>query len=105
LATLDERIARETIKLEQLKRQKRAQEAREKQKERATETRRKIILGGIVIKYFPQFEELQPQKTNEENNKEFESFANFLACLAEKKDLVAQLKKEAREKVLTNSGK
>jgi hypothetical protein len=95
LATLDERIARETIKLEQLKRQKRAQKAREKEKIRATETRRKIILGGIVIKYFPQFEELQPQKTNEENLIEFAPLSNFLKCLAEKKEWILQLEKEA----------
>jgi len=97
--TLDERIAREKQKLEQLQRQKRAQEQREKQKTRAVDTRRKIIAGAILLDIFPQFAGLQPQKNNAENNVEFAPLAQFLLCLADKKDLVAQLEREAGAKI------
>ncbi|MCL2638918.1 MAG: hypothetical protein FWD48_11195 [Oscillospiraceae bacterium] len=96
--SLDERIKRDTQKLEQLKAQKRAQEAREKQKERAVDTRLKIIAGGTFLAHFPQFKTLKPQKTNAENLKEFEPLADFFACLAEKKPWVSQLEAEARQK-------
>ena len=76
--TLDERIAKEEQKLKQLKAEKHAEVQRKKEKERAIETRRKIILGGMVVKYFPQFNELQPKTSKDEEYIEFEPFANFL---------------------------
>jgi hypothetical protein len=85
MSTLDERIKRETEKLEQLKRQKKAQENREKQKSRAIDTRRKIVAGAIVLDIFPQFQALQPKKNNAENYIEFEPLANFLKEIASKK--------------------
>jgi len=78
MATLDERIARETEKLEKLKRQKRAKDQREQQKQRAVDTRRKIIAGAILLDIFPQFQSLQPKKNNEENYIEFAPLAEFL---------------------------
>ena len=98
VSTLNERIEKETLKLEQLKRQKRAMEQRGKKQERKVETRQKIIIGGIVVKYFPQLLTLQPKRTNEENDIEYTPLANFLSCLADKKDLVKQLEQEARQK-------
>ncbi|MCL2108681.1 MAG: hypothetical protein FWH20_04970 [Oscillospiraceae bacterium] len=85
MLTLDERIKRDTEKLEQLKRQKRAQIQREKQKARAVDTRRKIIAGAILLDIFPQFTELQPKKNNAENYIEFAPLVDFLTCLADKK--------------------
>ncbi len=98
MPTLDERIKKEQEKLEQLKRQKRARQQRDKKKERKTDTRRKILTGAILLDIFPQFQVLKPQKNNAENIIEFAPLANFLICLAEKKEWVAQLEKEAKKR-------
>lgn len=96
--TLDERIKRETEKLEQLKQQKRSLEAREKEKERATDTRRKIIAGAILLDVFPQFQILEPKRKKAENLKEFSPLANFLKNIADNKELTAQLEKNTEQK-------
>ncbi len=83
MATLDERIKKEKEKLKQLKRQKRTFEQREKQKQRAVDTRRKIIAGAILLDIFPQFMELQPKRNNEENFTEFAPLADFLKRMKE----------------------
>jgi len=98
MPTLDERIARETQKLEQLKRQKKAQEAREKKNKRKIDTRRQIIIGGIVAKYFPEVLKFEPKYNNAENYIEFAPLANFLSVLNAQKDFVTQLKELAKQK-------
>jgi hypothetical protein len=94
---LNESIVKTTEKLEQLKRQKRAREQRENEKLRAIETRRKIIAGSIFLDAFPEFEELMPQKSNEQNDIEFLPLKNFLTALASDKELVNRLKKSPPE--------
>ena len=96
MGTLDERIARDAEKLQKLKRQKQAQLQRERQKERAIDTRRKIIAGAILLDVFPRFHQLQPQKNNAENHKEFAPLANFLKCLADNKVWVLRLEIQAK---------
>jgi len=91
IAALEER-------LEQKKRQKRAQEKRDQEKSRKEDTRRKIVIGGIVLKYFPELSELAPQRSNADNDIEFASLANLLSVLATDKELVDQLKAKALEK-------
>ena len=95
---LNENIVKAQERVEQLKRQKRAHEKREQAKTRKEDTRRKIVIGGIVLKYFPEFEALQPQHNNADNNIEFAQLANFLSALVADKDLVARLKAEAQAK-------
>lgn len=92
---LNENIAKTSEKLEQLKRRKKAQEQREQKKARAEDTRRKIIIGGIVLKYFPELAEFHPQRNNADNNLEFAPLANFLAVLAGDKDLISRIKTQA----------
>jgi hypothetical protein len=58
---------------------------RETKKSRAIDTRRKIIAGAIVLDIFPKFATLEPRRNNEENNKEFEFFANFFKSLSNNK--------------------
>ena len=98
MATLDEQIKKTTEKLEKLKRQDNARKKREQEKQRAIDTRRKIIAGAILIDVFPQFGSLQPQKNNEQNYIEFAPLANFLKCIADDKELVARLEELAKKK-------
>ncbi len=83
-------------KLDQLKRQKRDKEAREVQRRRKEETRRKIIVGAVVMAYFPKLETLQPQRTNAENDIEYAPLAAFCSALAADKETMARLEEEAR---------
>ena len=96
---LNERITKKSEELEQLKRQKRAKEMRAQKEARAIDTRRKIVIGGLVLKYFPELQQLHPKHNNAENDIEFSAFAYFLSVLASDKELVAQLKAKAQEKV------
>jgi len=69
----------------QLEKQEKAIINREKEKARKIETRRKIIVGGMFLKYFPDFATLTPQKNNSENDVAFASLAKFLTWLARDK--------------------
>ena len=84
LATLDERIAKQAETLEQLKRQKRAQEAREKKKQQMIDRRRNNIIGGIVSKHFPVVMKYEPKHNNTDNNIEFAPLDKFCGRLAER---------------------
>jgi hypothetical protein len=90
-------IEKTTEKLEQLKRQKRDKEQREKLKQRKEETREKIIIGGIVKKYFSQLQKFKPQKTNAENDVEYAPLAAFCSALAADKETMARLEEQARQ--------
>jgi len=95
---LNEKITKKAEELEQLKRQKRAKQMRAQKEARKEDTRRKIVIGGLVLKYFPQLEQLNPQRNNAENDIEFSPLANFLSVLASDKELVSQLKAKVQEK-------
>jgi hypothetical protein len=60
-------------------RQNREQEvaARQKAANRSKDTRRKIILGGIVLKFFPELKELDPARESD-----FQAVAGIFATLA-----------------------
>jgi hypothetical protein len=98
LDKLNDDIAKSVERTEQLKRQKKAVEAREKQRERATDTRRKIISGAILLDVFPQFNALQPQRSNAENSAAFAPLAHFLLNLRDElaadKDLETRLNRQ-----------
>ena len=71
MATLDERIAKKMETLEQLKRQQRARDARERKKQFAIAQRRNTLIGETVSKYFPQVMKFQPKYKNADNMVEF----------------------------------
>ena len=95
---LNAKISKNEEERKQLKAQKYALVQKEKEEARAIDTRRKIVIGGLVLKYFPQLEQLHPQRNNAENDIEFSPLANFLSVLASDKELVARLKAQAQEK-------
>ena len=81
-SNIDERIAKSQERTAQLKGQKKEQEIRERKQQEAINTRRKIIAGGIVEKYLPEVLELQPQRTDAENEIEFAPLGKILSVLA-----------------------
>jgi len=90
--TVDERIAHEMEKLEQLKRIKRAHDIRMKKQQDALNTRRKMIVGTLVEKYFPEVLQYQPRKSNAATDEEFTPVENFLMLLADDKQYISHIK-------------
>lgn len=103
MPTLDERIALEREKLEQLQRRKRAQGQHEKECRRKDNERRKYIIGAMISQYFPEVENFQPRRTNAENDVEFAPLANFLSQLAADREYVTQLKERAAQQTLPDN--
>ena len=96
---IEEQIAKELTKIEQLKRQKRSKDIREKRKKKEIDTRRQIIVGKLILKYFPEFLRLQPCRTEAENNIELETLNVLISILADDKQYVLELKKRAYYKL------
>ena len=72
-----ERLAEIRQKQAQLKAREQAIVARQKESDRRADTRRKIIIGGIWLKYFPECRQLDPR--SEEN---FNGVVDAIATLA-----------------------
>lgn len=94
MLTVNDHINAAALRIEQLKNQKKAQERREKSAKRKIDTRRYIIVGGLVCNYFPDVMKYQPQRTAADTAKEFEHFENILRTLSSDEGLLARLKDE-----------
>ena len=55
---------------------------RENDRQRKIDTRRQIIIGGIVTKYFPAVFKLQPQLRRTDTNAEFAGLEKFVSTIA-----------------------
>lgn len=67
---------------EQMQRQLRAKEARDAESKRKINTRRNIIIGEYIVKYFPAVLKFRLRRTKAENEKEFSLLAKCLSALA-----------------------
>jgi hypothetical protein len=79
----DERVENIDKKISQLKARKQAIVNRERQAERKADTRRKIIIGGIFLKYFPDCKTIDPK-----DEKNFASVVSAVAALANDKEFL-----------------
>lgn len=102
MSSIDEIIAAKE-KATQIKRQKRLQDNREKEQQRKIITRRNIIVGGIISKYFPDIVRFQPKRTQALTNIEFAEFEMFVSLLAEDKDYVSHIQEKVRQNMLLNT--
>lgn len=102
MINVNDHLKKSVARIEQLKNQKKSKERREQEAKRKMDTRRYIIIGELVCKYFPDAMKYQPQRSKADNAKEFETFANILNLLADNTELLAKLKKEAAELTLLN---
>ena len=85
MSSTEERIARTKEKRLQLERRKRAEEKSKKEKEHKVNISRQIIIGKIVLRYFPQILRFQPKRTDAENEIEFAPLIDALSVLASDK--------------------
>lgn len=92
MLAINEQIARDLDRLAQLKRQKGKQDQFEKSLVLDVDTRRQIIIGGMVADVFPEVSRFQPLSTEADNEVEFARFGAFLALLAGDIEYVERLK-------------
>jgi hypothetical protein len=103
MLTLSERIEKDLETLEQLKRQRKAEESRGKilkgplPLEADDETLLQYIYGELFKSFvdnYPMFQQLRVQATEPENQVEFAPVADFLSLLAGETEVVDRLMKE-----------
>jgi hypothetical protein len=99
MKNIDARIALNIERLEQLKRQKKVEDARDKKQKEAIDLRRKIIVGNMIVKYFPEILNFQPRRTTKETDIAFAPVEVFMSILAEDEHYVSSLKEKVRKKL------
>jgi len=93
-----ERLEEIRQKQAQLKAREQAIVSRQKEADRKADTRRKIIIGGIWLKYFPECKQLDPR--SEDN---FNGVVSAIAALANNPEFL-QLWMETQEKTRKGGG-
>lgn len=91
----DTEIMNDLVMLEQLEHRKRLQDSKQRKAKKKNDDRRIFIVGKILLDVFPEFLNLHPQKSAEEDEAEFTPLKKFLSVLAADKGLVKCLKAKA----------
>lgn len=94
--TIEKRVQDAKHKFDQSKydERKAARQAQEAQKKEATQ--RQLIVGALVIEYFPALEAIKPAKSKEENQERFRDLEGLLAVMADSPDLMQELRDKAK---------
>lgn len=95
MQVIDWQIENELKKLEQLEHRKQLQDSKKMKAKQKNDVSRIFIVGRMFLDIFPEFLNLHPQKSIEENEHEFDPLKNFLSVLAADKELVECLKAKA----------
>lgn len=98
MKTIEERVQDAKHKFNQSKydERKAARQAQEAQKKESTQ--RQLIVGALVVEYFPALEAIKPAKSKEENKKLFQHLEDLLAALADSPDLMQELRDRAKQR-------
>lgn len=96
--TIEERVQDAKHKFNQSKydERKAARQAQEAQKKESTQ--RQLIVGALVVEYFPALEAIKPAKSKEENKKLFQHLEDLLAAMADSPDLMQELRDRAKQR-------
>ena len=95
MTTLQERLEIAGQKVKNIEHQQRAAEKQAKDKLRKKDDLRKYIIGGLVLKYFPDLRDIEPETTSDENKERFKHVEAFLVALAGKPEIIQELQAEA----------
>ena len=95
MTTLQERLEIAGQKVKNIEHQQRAAEKQAKDKLRKKDDHRKYIIGGLVLKYFPDLRDIEPETTSDENKERFKHVEAFLVALAGKPEIIQELQAEA----------
>jgi hypothetical protein len=100
VSRLNELLAQEVDEWKRLSGQKATQQPQGNSNPLSVDTRRQIIIGGMVIDKFPELLRFEPRNNEAEDNIEFAPFISFLALLAADTEYVNRLKEQV-SKALT----
>lgn len=78
---MDDYISQGLERVRQLECRNRLKNQQAKKAAEAADLRRQIIVGSIFLEYFPDFKDLQPRSSSEEDEREFAPLRKFLASL------------------------
>lgn len=95
MLVINKQLEDDLRKIEQLERRKRLQDNRKKKVKEKNDERRNFIVGKIFLSFLPEFLCLQPQKSSEENEREFAPLISFLFALTADEELVSIIKAKA----------
>lgn len=96
--TIEKRVQDAKHKFNQSKydERKAARQAQEAQKKESTQ--RQLIVGALLVEYFPALEAIKPAKSKEENKKLFQYLEDLLAAMADSPDLMQELRDRAKQR-------
>jgi len=95
---IEQRLLEAQERVKQLERRKALEEKRILEKQRKANTARRMKIGELVEKHFPEVLQFQPKFKNTDNDLEFATLDNFLAVFASDKEVVEQIKAQANVK-------
>lgn len=99
LLMIEERIKNANERTQAMERQQRAIQKQDSDKKRRQEDRLRYVLGGLVLKYFPELREIVPGNTRAETQKQFQDVEVLLVFLSNNRDLLQRLQTDASIKV------
>jgi hypothetical protein len=98
MLTVKERTENADRKVQQSLHQQRVDKKNEKERRKKEADRRKYVIGGLIIKYFPELNNIELGATNDESDVRFEPLAVILRELAADRELVEQLRQGVRKR-------
>ena len=91
MLTMDERVQNAEQRVEDGKHSQRLAEKAERDRQRSEDNRRKYIIGGLVLKYFPELHEIKLGANRGETQANFSQVDAVLSILASKRELISEL--------------
>lgn len=92
---IEDRIKRASERAQAAEHHQRVTQKQANDKKRRQEDHRKYILGGLVLKYFPELNEIAPGNTRAKAQEQFQDVEALLAYLSDRRDVLQQLQAEA----------
>ena len=92
MLTMDERVQNAEQRVEDGKHSQRLAEKAERDRQRSEDNRRKYIIGGLVLKYFPELHEIKLGANRGETQANFSQVDAVLSLLASKRELISELR-------------
>lgn len=91
----EERTKNASERAQAAEHQRRTAQKQANDNKRRQEDRLKYILGGLVLKYFPELSEIVPGRTQAETKEQFQHIEVLLSYLSNRRDLIQQLQADA----------
>ena len=92
MLTMDERVQNAEKHIEDSKHRQRLAERAERDRKKKEDSRRKYIIGDLVLKYFPELREIELDTNRAKTQENFSQVDAVLSLLASKRELISELR-------------